>query len=136
MKVYVAGASSEIERAELMVERLQSADVGIKIVSTWIDSVKNVGQPNPADASHEQRRGWAQQDLYEVAQANVMLLLLPSKGHATTGAWAELAFAYAKHIRIIGAGSHSSIFTGLIDEVYHDDYNAYKAVCRLAALKP
>jgi hypothetical protein len=134
VKVYVAGASSEIERAEVMIKRLR--DAGIGITCTWPEVIRKVGAANPAEAGHSTRRMWASQDLFEVEQANVLLFLLPGAGHNTIGAWTELGCSYALAKKIVMAGKHPSIFTGLADEIHETDEQAYQALCVLSQLEP
>lgn len=125
MKIYVAGASSEIERAEAMIVRLKSE--GIDVTCTWTENIRKVGLGNPVNASHEQRRKWSEQDLVEVAHAQVLWFLLPRPPNATFGAWVELGFAFARNKRILLSGSSSNIFVGL-GNVFIDDEEAFKAI--------
>lgn len=131
LKVYVAGASSEMARIKPWVEKLRAAR--IDVVSTWIDVIEKVGQANPPDAPHQQRRAWARQDLREVMSADVLWFFLPSKGHATCGAWTELGVAYCSPLcEVVTSGEHSSIFTGLADDPNYSDDLAFATIVRTA----
>jgi nucleoside 2-deoxyribosyltransferase len=125
MKIYVAGASSEIERAEAMIVRLRAA--GIEVTCTWTENIRKVGHGNPADASHDQRRKRSEQDLVEVARAQILWFLLPRPPNATFGAWVELGFAFARGKRILLSGQHNNIFVGL-GNMFADDEEAFKAI--------
>ncbi len=108
MKVYIAGASKEIERAERWKQWLESKD--IEVTSTWIDNIRKVGKANPVDATIEQYKQWAiNQCLHEVEQAGVFWLLLPECD--TVGAWIELGRAFTLGRLIVMSGRHRPIFT-------------------------
>jgi hypothetical protein len=135
MKVYVAGASSEMERAEQLMAALRA--IGIDVVSTWPEVIRKVGAANPMTASREQRATWSAIDLDEVSRANVFWLLLP-KGRPTAGAYTEFGYAVmhgalAQQARelgvrevpdfywIIASGEETSIFTALADHFATDE---------------
>lgn len=126
MKIYIAAASSEIDRAEKWIKRCQ--EVGIEVTSTWCATVRKAGAANPADADQLQRRIWATQDLKEVGQADALWFLLPGVGHQTDGAWGELCFAFAKDKWIVLSGKHHSIFTGLATMIRENDEDAFKEI--------
>jgi nucleoside 2-deoxyribosyltransferase len=111
LRVYVAGASAEIERVLLAIATLRTA--GIDVVCTWPAIVTKVGDANPASASKEQRFGWAAQDLAEVLSADVLLFLVPASS-ATLGApWeAGVAWLAGKHIVCAGV-TKRSVFCAL-----------------------
>lgn len=129
-KIYIAGASSEIERAEKWIARCREA--GIEVTSTWCDNIRKVGAANPANASFIQRREWALVDLAEVKAAHVFWLLLPSNGHRTDGAWAELAYAHAHGKWIHASGTHHNIFIGLVNWLHTTDEEAFREIVRSA----
>lgn len=126
MKVYVAAASSEIERAEKCIAALRAS--GFEVTSTWPEVIRKVGHANPMTASREQRAGWAAMDLSEVSDATVLWFLIPPKGVATDGANVEYGYALflgaasqearlaginAPIYRILTSGEERSIFTAL-----------------------
>jgi nucleoside 2-deoxyribosyltransferase len=85
-RVYVAGPSSELNRCEKAMRRAERGE--LSITYRWTDDVRAGGDsPNAA--------AFAAADLAGVASADVLLLLLPSEGHATVGAWVELGAAAA-----------------------------------------
>ncbi len=135
MKVYVAAASNEIERAELWMARLRQ--VGITVVSTWAENIRKVGAANPMNVTREQRAVWAKGCLSEVSDANVLWFLLPPKGVYTDGAPTEFGYALlfgaiaqearqagvegAPNFRIAVSGTERSIFTSLALHYASDD---------------
>lgn len=127
ISIYVAGASSEIERAERMMETLERE--GFEVTSTWAKNIRKVGHGNPPTASHEQRRAWSITDLEEVGKADLLLFLLPNKGNATFGAWCELGFATSRSKYLVMSGENHNIFVGLAT-IYPDDQKAFEAILR------
>lgn len=138
MKVYVAGSSAEMERAEKQMAALRVA--GIEVTSTWPEVIKKVGAANPMDASREDRAMWAATDLAEVASSDVFWLLLPN-GAPSAGAFTELGYAVmlgavARQARlaevegvpdlwIICSGTEKSIFSALAHHFATDDDAIY-----------
>lgn len=134
MKVYVAGASSEMERAEKWMAALR--EVGIEVTSTWPEVIRKVGVANPMDAPRTDRALWAAQDLSEVSGSDVLWFLLP-EGRPTAGAYTEFGYAVfmgaaASQARdagipgaplfwIIVSGKETSIFTALADHFVSDE---------------
>ena len=130
MKVYVAAASSEIERAEHWISELKK--IGVTITCTWPESVRSVGAANPPEATLEQRTGWAMQDLAEVREADVFWFLLPSPGHSTSGAWTELGCASETKRKIVMSGESHSVFVGLCHAYCKTDQDAFDVIRRVS----
>ncbi|MGH7176522.1 MAG: hypothetical protein ACREJC_03990 [Tepidisphaeraceae bacterium] len=137
MKIYVAAASSEIERAEKWIAALREA--GFEVVSTWPEVIRQVGQANPMQASREDRAGWAAEDLSQVATAEVFWFLL---GKPTAGAYTEFGYALflgamsqearlagvnAPIYRLLTSGTETSIFTALAIH-FETDEKAFEAL--------
>ena len=118
-KVYLAGASAEIERARGWATKLRDAD--IMLTSTWVDVIGRVGAANPATASREQLTKWVLRDIAEVREANVLWLLLPAKEVSTVGAWIELGIATNDSTHIVMSGPHRPIFTPVLANAHFDD---------------
>lgn len=120
IRVYVAGASSESDRARRAVERLRAA--GLEVTCTWLDVVASVGDANPTDVSAAQRRSWSVVDLAEVVRADVLWFLVPPASIQTRGAWVELGHAYAHNKQIVCSGPDTaqSIFCALGAEFSSD----------------
>lgn len=120
LRVYVAGASAEIERAERAIELCKAA--GFVVVSTWPNVVRTVGNANPREASKADRRRWSVADLEEVDRSDVLWQLTPTKPITTSGAWVELGCAYRAGKYIIASGdTKQSIFPALGEEFATDD---------------
>jgi hypothetical protein len=147
MKVYVAGASSEIDRAEKWMAALRAA--GIEVTSTWPEVIRKVGAANPLTASREDRALWSATDLAEVSNSEALWLLLPPKGVSTSGMYVELGYgvlfgAMAQQARglgvagtpnfwLLGSGTETSIFTALADH-FPTDEEAFRALTLRFAL--
>jgi hypothetical protein len=155
MKVYVAGASSEMERAEKWMAALRQT--GIEVTSTWPEVIRKVAEAlklnpahaaNPMDAPREDRAHWAITDLTEVAASTVFWLLLPT-GKPSVGAYCELGYAImvsaaaaqahalgipgAPVYQLICSGAEASIFTALAEH-YPTDEEAFRALTLRFAL--
>ena len=132
--VYVAAASSEMERAKRVTAKLK--EMGYRVISTWIDTITNVGDANPMHAPVKDRQQWSMDDLNQVLDAQVMCLLLPPKPIETIGAYVEFGFALAFQMLaeqtraagapaperyILTAGPERSIFTALSMHFATDD---------------
>lgn len=119
IKIYIAAASKDIARAELVRDQLRELEYDI--TSTWMDQIRQVGAANPRDASNEQRAIWAEGCLREVRNSDVLLFLVPDDGMDTAGAWTELGVAYAESVEILCAGvTKRSIFCALGREFASD----------------
>jgi nucleoside 2-deoxyribosyltransferase len=128
--VYVAGASSEIERAKTAIERLGLA--GIEVTSTWPNVVASFGDANPATATLSERNGWSAADLEQVGAADLLWFLVPGDGATTRGGWLEAGFAHAKGKTLVFSGETSqSIFCALGAE-FGSDVDAFATICRIA----
>lgn len=128
MRVYVAAASSEHERALACVHQLQAK--GIQVTSkAW--ARRGEGPDLPL---HE-RATIARTDLAEIDACQFFLLLAPSNGHATAGVWVGLGRALHVGKFVIVAGVHSSAYVGLADEYHHDEQAAIASLVEHAKLR-
>jgi nucleoside 2-deoxyribosyltransferase len=100
IRVYLAAASADIDRADGFRDRLIRA--GIRVTSTWIDSIREIGLANeglPSDlALHA-----AKTCLAEIVEADVLVLLVPPPGHGY-GSGVELGFALGSEKETILVG--------------------------------
>lgn len=97
MRIYVAGASSEIERARRVMAALRAE--GHEITFDWtIDFESNEG------LSDVQRAAYADADFQGVFLARRVVLLVPVSPSVTQGAWWEGGVADALEIPIIASG--------------------------------
>lgn len=99
MKVYVAGSSKEIERAERVIAALRER--GIEITFDWPAQVRAVGSANEGP---DEVLLPALLECLEagVFGADIVLVLAPTK--PSTGVWVELGTAWAHAMRIDTAG--------------------------------
>ena len=129
-KVYIAASSADIERAELWSSRLSIA--GIEVVSTWMQTVRDVGDANPRAAERADRQRWAVEDLTQVRSCDLLWMLVPSTARATRGAWLECGFAEALNKIVVFSGDTAqSVFCALGDE-WQGDEEAFALICRLS----
>lgn len=118
MIIYVAGSSSELDRAEDAMLALERA--GHTISHDWVADVRRVGSANPPDSSRKERLLWARGDLSGVERADVFWLLMPASGGF--GAGVELGYAIANSIPIVVSGPYDrSIFTAFAYHLYNTD---------------
>jgi hypothetical protein len=131
MKVYVAGSSKEIDRAEFWIKKLRG--VGIVVTSTWPEVVRSVGQNNPHDRTVDQYKQWAEKDFGEVEAADVFWLHLPVT--QTIGAYIELGYAHRAAKFIAMSGVHKPIFTPALASVHgENDEDIFDVLHRMANL--
>lgn len=123
-KVYVAGASSEIDRVESVIAALEAG--GVTITSTWTQQVRKHGAGNPNNLTEEDLVTLVSRDIEEVRASDFLLLLLPIA--PTVGAWIELGLAQGinlgrqpdDRIMIHTAGIHRPIFTPVLSQCHFD----------------
>lgn len=132
-KVYVAGSSAELERAEAAMLKLEHA--GVRVTSSWPIVVRDQSAPNPRDVSRDQRRHWSAVDLEEVRSADVLLMLVPKVDAPTRGAWLEAGYAHGFGKIVVFAGDTlQSIFCATGYE-FADDASALDFVIRISDVR-
>lgn len=134
MKIYVAGASAELERAESAIASLRAA--GHEITHDWPAVIRRVrieGGQKDSDLTDEERHGHAHDDLLAVERADVLWLLVPDA--PTSGAWVELGFAIGlawpdtategpRLVIVSGAKHRNALFCSMGDQAFDDDQAA------------
>lgn len=130
VKIYVAAASSEIERVERAHKALKN--IGAKLLSEqWVESVKAATKAGLRDDGLElrKRRAHSLADLAGVETADVFWILVPGSGHASIGAWVELGYAIASAKSAFASGKSCgcTIFTSLVRE-FETDEQALSAI--------
>lgn len=136
LRVYVAGSSAELLRAEGCMAKLREA--GIEVTSTWPEVIRKVGEANPMGAPREARAAWARTDLVEVSASNFLWFLLPP----TPSFGAGVEFGYAVMLsqsfdmaealgleeppvyELLCSGTETSIFTALAHNHFDTDDKA------------
>lgn len=96
-KIYVAGASAEVDRAILVCTALRAA--GHEIAYDWPMKVKQHG-PMTRDAAMMTQIG--REELAAVLSADVFWLLTPTSN--STGSWVELGVALASGALVVSSG--------------------------------
>lgn len=131
-RVYVAGASRELDRVKAMVAKLEASGL-VEITSRWFDAVEAWGVGRDAELTDDQARGHALADLQGVSEAELIWFLWPQNHSA--GAFVEFGYALSlKNNTVLVSGEHSAcIFTRLADFRSTTDENALELVLNLAA---
>lgn len=140
LRVYVAGASSEMERAERYMAKLREA--GITVTSTWPEVIRSQpnSEANPMSVPRAVRARWARTDLDEVTESNFLWLLVPK----VPSAGAHVEFGYAAMLmqsfdmaealgideappafELLCSGKETSIFTALSPNHFDTDDEAF-----------
>lgn len=109
--VYVAAASSEIPRAQVVIAALRK--IGFSITHDWTVPVLKYG---PLGAPPDVLQKEAMEDAAGVSAASWFVLLAPAG--PSTGAWWELGLAMAHGIPVLMAGDSKCIFTRLLDPAF------------------
>lgn len=122
LRVYVAGASSEVERAERAIAALRRA--GCVVTHDWTREVRDhrAKKIHDAEIGDHECREIAVADLAAVRRSNVLLLLVPEQ--PSQGAWVELGCASGvADLRIVACGPNMccSIFTRIADVMLETD---------------
>jgi hypothetical protein len=124
MKIYVAGSSRELERAEAAIAACRA--LGHKITVDWPAAMR----ANPADheLSPADQEHYARLDIRGVLEADLVWLLIPDRANPSAGAWFEAGVAHAaamfsqKPRRTIASGVVGGyIFARVLDAVYETD---------------
>lgn len=123
MKVYVAGASAEIERCEALITKLR--EHGIAVTSEWPESVRKAGSANHG-LDHETRLDAARDCASSVAVSDWIVALEPESGTHTIGAWVELGIALARGVKVLWVGDGDcSIFESMSTSSVSGDDEAF-----------
>lgn len=113
MKIYIAGSSNELDLCDSYMKRVRA--LGHTITVDWVEMIRLKGSANPRDASVDERRNYAYDDLAGVAEADLVWLLIPKIGGKRC--WVELGAAIAQGKQVIASGDTlCSIFCALVDE--------------------
>ncbi len=113
MRVYVAGASAEVDVCEWYRDRLLAA--GVDVAHNWMASVRANPERRDNEIPRRDRKRIAATCANSVAVADVFWLLAP-KG-MTIGAWVELGIAFGSaRPTIIVSGPWKTVFGDLADQ--------------------
>ena len=132
LRIYLAGASRELDRVLPMVERLERSGL-VVLHSRWWDAVQAHGVGNDHALTREQQAGYADADLEGVRDAELVWVLWPEA--RSVGAALEYGFALASciHTVVTGPTAHECIFTAKANYRDADDWAGLHEVLRVAA---
>lgn len=143
MKLYIAGASSEIVRCEAF--RDAAVKLGYKLTADWMVMIRETGKANTG-LTDEQRRAAEALAIAGVTECELFVLLLPGtrendyRGNApvqlhTIGAWYELAVAKnSKKVLLVGTEPERTVFTVDLERIETDAEALMWMRGRLAAI--
>jgi hypothetical protein len=127
-RIYVAGASKEMDRAKAAMRDLEAS--GFVITLDWTQQIEAVGKPD-SELTGAELIPHAVADLAAVAGASIFLLLHPE--NESTGAWTELGYALrcrneraasrgrGDQLEILISGGRRGIFWSLADKHFPND---------------
>lgn len=129
LRVYVAGASKELDRARVAMDVIRER--GMEVTSTWVEKIREAGRANEGlspRVAFEAALGCFR----EVSAADALLILVKPDG-ASVGAYVEvgIALAQGKPIVVSDVKSDRSVFWAMTDRVFAGDA---KAIDYLASL--
>lgn len=108
MKVYVCGGSSELDLVTDYMTVL--AHMGHEITHDWARVIRERGEANPRNDTHEQRLAYGAADLRGIMAADLVWIIMPAK--TSFGCAFEAGNAYAKRKVVIFSGDwRSTIFS-------------------------
>lgn len=114
MRIYVAGASAEVDIVAAYIAQLRAH--GAHITHDWTTSVlaAREAKRSDRDLSEKDRALHACDDVDGVRRAGSFWLLVPDVATAGCGCWIELGYALANRSRVVVSGDwRRSIFTAL-----------------------
>lgn len=136
MKIYVAGASAEIEHIESIIAKLKAA--GHTITHDWTVDVRAAGDASPDDDGVRERAALA--DLRGVVSSDLTWVRQPE--NPSTGAWVELGCALVmkeggfplerRPLLVVSGSSRKCIFSDLADHRFTRHEDALEFVLGLA----
>lgn len=132
LRVYVIGASAEIDRVEGVIAKLREAG-GIEITHDWTEDVRAAraaGHATDAALSDREARCYAMNDVEGVEAAQVVLLLAPASPSFGAGFELGLAFTVCHDAIVCGPHARASIFTRLAGCVLDTDEAGVAEVLR------
>lgn len=130
LRVYVAGASAEPDRARWAMDAVRAS--GAEVAHDWLAAIEAAGSAN-GGLAHVVRQRAATECLEAVESSDVLWLLAPETPSA--GAWVELGAALGAGIEVIASGPACgrSIFCSLAVDECPTDADALEIVRGLVA---
>lgn len=129
MKVYLAGASSELPRVLKYVAELEQR--GVTLSYPWWQAVQKHGPGNDGALSQDAQERYAKADLAGVLDADVVWALWPNA--RSMGAPFEVGYAIANGLPVVATGerAHECIFLALATHRGASDEEGMAVVLRL-----
>lgn len=118
MKIYVAGASAELELCKRYMQKLREA--GFTITHDWTAEIeKNAGKTDK-DLTWAEAREHANGDLAGVAASDLFWLMVPRPPNASKGCWVELGYASSDKSKLIyvSGAARGCIFLARADQLF------------------
>lgn len=131
LRVYIAGASAEVDLCERYRDRLHAHGID---VHDWMSRVRTNPHRHDRAIPEAERRRIAAQNANAVAIADVFWLLVPET--PTIGAWVELGIAFGSArpaVLVSGPFALRSIFADLADG-FTEHEHAFDHVVELAEI--
>lgn len=116
MKIYIAGSSKEIHRAERFIALAR--ENGHTITEDWAAGMRAAGPESALERSRLTEAAAA--DLRGIRDADVMWLLIPPVNAPSTGCWGELTYAMALGTPIIASRP-----TDKYEEAMQEQFNIF-----------
>jgi|HubBroStandDraft_1064217.scaffolds.fasta_scaffold38917_6 hypothetical protein len=125
MRLYLAGASAEVEVCEWYRDRLLAE--GVEIVHNWMAGVRANPERRDNEIPRRDRKRIAATCANYVTEADVFWLLSPRE--STIGAWVELGIAFGSaRSTIVVSGPWRSVFGDLADLQFTEHAHAFEHI--------
>jgi len=124
MRVFVAGSSKELERAERFIARVNAIH-GLEVAYDWPAIIRaHDGQAN--GLTHEESYGLSLREIESIESAQALVLLLPAPGNESIGMWVELGLCRNScgFIAFSGDNPERTIFYGMAEKLTKNDDEA------------
>lgn len=154
MKLYIAGSSKELDRAEKWMRRV-AAVVGVELTWDWVQMIREKGGGN--DFPFLEKHGFAYTDMNAIRDADAFWFLLPCDHMTFGGTWefgfacgmdhaparvrgfpnaSEPLFFEARSMLTVVSGlrKDAHIFTTLADAHFEADEDAFEYILRHRAV--
>lgn len=124
MKIYVAGASSELARCHHFMAGVRRACH--TVTCDWPAAM--LAEGDDQDLTHQALRRAALEDFAGVDACELFILLCPRGPHSTVGAYVELGYAQKAGKLAWIVGGRKGPFTSLADLRFETDQEALQAL--------
>lgn len=137
LKIFVAGASSELDRCRQMIRRVDSHPL-MTVTHDWTADILSLGAACPE--SDDEKRPFVEADLAGIERADVFVGLLPREGRSTRGLWFELCHALHSKTNVLLCGPtdgflYSGFFNRITTEEDDDLFLVLEEISQALVLK-